>query len=263
MTTQSHLPLVWASDNTGVTDPGDIKYTKGWISEIPTYQDFNFVLQTTTNNLLALAEKGGFDWEPTISYKAGAEVLFWGHKYYAVADSLNVSPSTDLGLRNFWNLSPSFGLSQTDLNSSFGMQLYRNDGDDGAGTWNANSLTITTYRPTIAFNTIEATDNFLLTNVNGSMCFINTGLVADPDGRTTSNHPFYQSVNSKIYHQGFKPVQADVAGTCPINPVNGKIVARLDGNWVDVSSTTMSTAPPPPVTGAGQFWYNLDDAQLY
>ena len=263
MTIQSYLPLVWASDNTGVSDPGDTKYTLGWVSEIPTYQDFNFVLQTTTNNLLALAERGAFAWEPTISYLAGAEVTQFGKKYYAVADSLNVDPLDDISVRNYWNLSPSFGLTQADLNSSLGMQLYRNDGDDSVGTWNASSLSVTTYRPTIAFNTMAATDNFLLANVLGNMCFVNTGNVANPDGRTLSSGGVLDPGTFKIYHQGFKPVQADVAGTCPINPTNGKIVARMDGNWVDVSSTTMSIAPPPPVTGAGQFWYNLDDAQLY
>ena len=43
MTTQVRLSYAWASTG-GKTDPGNTEYNLGWIAEIPTFQEFNYVL---------------------------------------------------------------------------------------------------------------------------------------------------------------------------------------------------------------------------
>ena len=74
MTTQVNLEQIWALSG-GVTDPGDIKYTTGWVAGIPTFQNFNFVLQNHSKNILALAESGKFTHQLDINYKQGTRVV--------------------------------------------------------------------------------------------------------------------------------------------------------------------------------------------
>lgn len=68
MTDQINLNLLWASGG-GATPLTSTKYENGWIAEIPTFQNFNYMLQGLDQNVLHYAESSSFVWEPAISYK--------------------------------------------------------------------------------------------------------------------------------------------------------------------------------------------------
>lgn len=257
MTTQQNLEQVWALSG-GVTDPGDTKYGDGWIAEIPTYQNFNFVLQTTTKNILAMAEANVYAWQADITYAVGAKTKDGTKVYYCTVTNTNEQPTLDT-LRNFWSLSPVFGNLASIDDKNKGLHLDNVDAS-ALGTWGSQSHTITAPRPTIALNTTGATDNHLLSNISGWLCTVNVGNTQAPDDR---NVAIGQSGVYKIYHEGFKPTQGDVSGTIPNNPQDGGMYARVNSSWVVVTGTIVSAAPPPPVTGAGQGWYNLVDGVHY
>ena len=63
MTTQDKLSELWASTGDTGTDVTAIKWGTGWVEEIPSFQNFNYVLQVVDGNILHLAEEGTFDWE--------------------------------------------------------------------------------------------------------------------------------------------------------------------------------------------------------
>lgn len=69
------LNRIWASTSANTRrDPGDAKYIQGWISEIPTYQVLNYLQYKIDTTLLALAERGFFEWGSDIQYGSGSVV---------------------------------------------------------------------------------------------------------------------------------------------------------------------------------------------
>lgn len=67
------LNRIWASTNAILRrDPGDAKYIQGWVSEIPTYQVLNFLQYKIDTTLLALAERGVFEWGGDVQYQLGS-----------------------------------------------------------------------------------------------------------------------------------------------------------------------------------------------
>lgn len=76
MALRPRLNRVWASENDSLRrDPGDAKYITGWVAEIPTYQVLNFLQYKNDTTLLALAERGIFEWGNDVSYTVGS--LAW------------------------------------------------------------------------------------------------------------------------------------------------------------------------------------------
>lgn len=76
MTTAKSLGRVWAeTPKDPIRDPGESKYALGWVAEIPTYQVLNFLHNRIDTNILALAERGVFEWGADIDYKKNA--LCW------------------------------------------------------------------------------------------------------------------------------------------------------------------------------------------
>ena len=76
MTTAKSLGRVWAkTPKDPIRDPGESKYALGWVAEIPTYQVLNFLHNRIDTNILALAERGVFEWGADINYKKNA--LCW------------------------------------------------------------------------------------------------------------------------------------------------------------------------------------------
>lgn len=70
------LNRIWTSTNAVLRrDPGDTKYLQGWISEIPTYQVLNYLQYKVDVTMLALAERGIFEWGDDVQYKLGS--LSW------------------------------------------------------------------------------------------------------------------------------------------------------------------------------------------
>ena len=94
MTNRLTLDRVWASGGDR-TDPGVDKYIEGWIDEIPTYQALNHIQYRNDSALLALAERGVFEWGTDIVYALGS--LTWdeadGHIYVAIVDAPTGQPS--------------------------------------------------------------------------------------------------------------------------------------------------------------------------
>lgn len=107
MTTAKSLGRVWAeTPKDPIRDPGESKYALGWIAEIPTYQVLNFLHNRIDTNILALAERGVFEWGADIDYKKNA--LCWdetdGRIYIALVanPSKSAPPSQNL---NQWTAS--------------------------------------------------------------------------------------------------------------------------------------------------------------
>lgn len=70
------LNRIWATTNSvSRRDPGDAKYIQGWISEIPTYQVLNYLQYKVDTTLLALAERGVFEWGGDVQY--GLNSVVW------------------------------------------------------------------------------------------------------------------------------------------------------------------------------------------
>lgn len=95
------LGRIWGDSNSVARrDPGDEKYLKGWLSEIPTYQVLNYLQWKTDSTLQALAERGVLEWGGDATYRNGAAV--WdesnGVIYVAKLDgpSKTLKPSSNL-----------------------------------------------------------------------------------------------------------------------------------------------------------------------
>lgn len=256
MTQQVNLDKVWA-DTGGVTDPGDIKYSTGWVAEIPTYQNFNFVLQNHSKNLLSLAEKGRFEWEPLITYKPGAQVIKGFVQYTCILEHSNQDPELDT-LHNYWILGYAWGADAVNTTPVDG--LYISDINARIiNQWNGNDITLRNENALIGLGTNDASDNLVLGNVAGELVVANVGTSTVPDDRVITPG----NGSDRIFHEGHPPVQSEVAGTIPENPQDGKLYGRRDANWVEVTATVVQEFPPQPVLGNGSGWYNLQDAELY
>ncbi|MCX8966796.1 hypothetical protein EHW66_17945 [Erwinia psidii] len=76
MSDRPTINRIWASGSIAeIKDPGDEKYAQGWISEIPTYEVFNYIQNKSDTTILALGERGIFEWGSDIEYAQGA--LTW------------------------------------------------------------------------------------------------------------------------------------------------------------------------------------------
>lgn len=253
MTTQTNLSLIWAATG-GVTDPGDVKYSTGWIAEIPTFQNFNFVLQNHSKNQLALAEKGQFDWEGVITYVPGAQVIKNSTLYTCITSHTNQDPETD-NTHSYWVFGYAWGTNSAALTYKEGMYIHEVN-TKGNTTWDGNDITIQNNNSVIAYNTTDANDNLVMGNIAGKMRIKNVATQAVPDGRNLSD-------GHELFHEGHPPIQSEVAGTIPANPIDGILYGRKDANWVEVTATKVQEFPPQPVAGNGSGWYNLQDGELY
>lgn len=90
------LNRIWASSPTAAKTPiSDAKYDLGWVAEIPTFQNLNWLHNKLDNNQLSLAERGVFEWGSDVVYKKGA--LVWretdGYIYVSLVDATTEAPS--------------------------------------------------------------------------------------------------------------------------------------------------------------------------
>ena len=257
MTTQNDLDLVWASTG-GSSDPGDAKYATGWVSEKPTYQNFNYVLKNLSTNILAYAEQGTFTYESTIAYSVGAKVLFSDIVYTCISPTTGNEPSA---ASQYWTKGTGFGVDNTLLLKDLGVHLKDVNVRASATLWGSNDITIESAAPLINMTTNNAgTKNWLMGNVAGELVAVDIGTTTNPDDRSVA---LSEPLTHRLFHEGHPPVQSEIDDTIPANPVDGVLYARRDNAWEIVTSTTISVSPPPPVVGAGQGWYNLDDGQTY
>jgi hypothetical protein len=259
MANQINLNLLWA-DLGGKTDPTDTKWEDGWVAEIPTYQNFNYVLHATESNLLHLAENGAFQWQTEINYEKGTFVRDGGFEWFCITANTGNKPSDDT-TNSYWTNGKIVGRTPvTPYTQKHGLYV-ANVNDRTLTTWSGNDVTLENDTTLVAFNTTgTSTDNLIFGNVGGELVVVDVGSAVVPDGRTLalSNNKVH-----RLYHEGHPPNQTEVAGTVPEAPTDGKLYSRKNQNWVKASSTEVQTQPPPPNSGAGGGWYNLDDGQLY
>jgi hypothetical protein len=259
MANQINLDLLWA-DLGGKTDPTDTKWEGGWVAEIPTYQNFNYVLHAMESNLLHLAENGAFQWQTEINYEKGTFVRDGGFEWFCITANSGNKPSND-ATNSYWTNGKIVGRTPvTPYTQKHGLYV-ANVNDRTLTTWSGNDVTLENDTTLVAFNTTStATDNLIFGNVGGELVVVDVGNAVVPDGRTLS---LSNNKVHRLYHEGHPPKQTEVEGTVPEAPNDGRLYARKGSNWVKSSSTDVQTQPPPPNTGAGGGWYNLDDGQLY
>lgn len=269
MTTTVGLELVWA-DAGGFTDPGNAKYQLGWVAEIPTFQNFNYVLQALDRVKLSYAEKDIHLWQDRIAYVPGARVERGDKTFYCITahnDSAGTNPQDPLldTTNSYWVNSTVFSSQPnafTNLNVKSGVLIDRLQPRTSPTQWGGNDITINNINSIIGLtNESNTEDNFLFGNVGGKIVIVNIGNDKVADDRDISISAANKSY--EVYHEGHKPTQAEVDGTIPDSPANGKLYARQSGNWVEVTSTTVGSIPPAAAVGAGRGWFNLEDGQFY
>lgn len=269
MTLPVKLNLVWAETG-GQIDPGDTKYATGWIAEIPSFQNMNYAMSNLDKAKLSYAERDIYPWQDLIRYEVGARVNRNGTIYRCIVthnDSAGGDPQDPaLDTTNSYWVSGAVFSSLPDAYSSLkaqeGVKISEVYARSTSNKWTNNDLTILNELPTIGLMQKNvAYNNLLLSNFRGELVVVDTGSTPNPDGRDLD--PNTNAKSSRIYHEGHPPNQSEVPGTIPDALSDGTIYGRLNGGWVKVTSTTASTAPPPPVVGAGAGWYNLEDGQLY
>lgn len=269
MTLPKSLELLWASGG-GTADPGDTKFQLGWVSEIPTFEHFNYILNVLNTNLLSYAENDIFPWQGSIAYKAGARVVRNNRTFYCIEahnDSNNTNPQDpDLDTPNsYWVNGTVFSSvvnAFDSLRANEGLKLDRINPRTNSNVWDGNDLTSIGASNILALSNSGATnDNWLLGNVNGELVAVNVANDTNPDGRDLRPNT---NVNShRMFHEGHPPTQTEVAGTIPDAPANNTIYARQNANWVKVTMVSTGLAPPESASGSGAGWYNLEDGQLY
>lgn len=95
MAIRPKLNRVWTSNNSVARrDPGDAKYLKGWVAEIPTYQVLNYLQYKIDTTMLAQAERGIFEWGSDVSYGVGS--LAWDETNKTIYVCTVASPSKTL-----------------------------------------------------------------------------------------------------------------------------------------------------------------------
>jgi len=85
------LERIWASgapvanvEDPDVTTPG--KFDAGWVAEVPTYQNFNYLQRHFTRGLAYLAQKGVAEYNPDEDYYIGSIVNISGDLYVSMED---------------------------------------------------------------------------------------------------------------------------------------------------------------------------------
>ena len=260
MTDQINLGLVWANTG-GTTAVTEAKYVGGWVAEIPTYQNFNYSMQGMDKNILHLAESSSFDWQADINYEAGTRVKVGNKFLTCIVDNINIDPTTDTS-HSYWVQGHMFGGSLTDLSKTEGVVAEFNA--RSLSLWEGQDFTAENTIPLIVLKTTGATDNWALSNAAGEVALTNLGQGA-VDGRDIR---LDQGNTHRIFHEAHLPTVTEVPGAVEEAPIDTKLYARQGtsttaGNWIEVTTTTISDTPPNPVLGSGKGWYNLVDATLY
>ena len=202
---QVRLNEVWAATG-GMTDPGDAKYTTGWQAEIPTFQDFNYLLNGLDTNIKQLATQPNFDWESDIEYLPGAQAMVAGSTFYALVANTNINPSTDTtGVT--WSRAPVIGSIAHKDHKNMGLNIFA-PGVNNSTNWTSSTMTLDDETPNIFFkrSTSGSTRNgFLLANINSSMCIVDTAQTGLPDGMSISHtssdvHVILHEENHEAWH---------------------------------------------------------------
>ena len=238
---QNNLKYVWGSTG-GVTDPDaaqqdGVNYSQGWQAEIPTFEEFNFVLNAVDGNLLALAQKGNWEYEAGITYDAGATVQSSGITWTCVVDgTVGVTPGTDAAK---WILGFAYGMAHSTHVNQQGLIISDIGGYSSTTLWEGSDLTIKSALPIISLESTGVGANWLLGNIEGEVCVVDKGSVTVANAGSIAKS---QATTYRLFHEGHTPTQAEVSGTIPDAPSNSTGYVRKGGNWV-AESTGFADAP--------------------
>lgn len=118
------LGRIWATAPTSPNiDPGTAKWKLGWVAEIPVFQMLNYINNRHDTNVVALAERGSFEWGADVTYNIGA--LAWDEVDGSIYISKVLGPST--------TLRPGANAAQWDKSS---VQISRVQYDLAVTNWN-------------------------------------------------------------------------------------------------------------------------------
>lgn len=118
------LGRIWATAPASPNiDPGAEKWKLGWVSEIPVFQMLNYINNRYDTNIVALAERGTFEWGTDLTYNIGA--LVWDETDGSIYISKVAEPSK--------TTRPSLNATQWDKSS---VQISRAQYDLAVAGWN-------------------------------------------------------------------------------------------------------------------------------
>jgi len=158
------LGRIWADTPTSPNiDPGAVKYKLGWVAEIPLFQVLNYINNRYDTNIVALAERGMFEWGSDVTYNTAA--MAWDEADGFIYLSKTASPST--------TLRPSLNLSQWDKSA---IQISRAQYDLAVLNWsnhiantsNPHQLTteiLNTYAKTVIDSKVAVVQGGLNTHI--------------------------------------------------------------------------------------------------
>ena len=234
MTIQNNLSLVWAIEGSALpfedADP-ESRYKTGWVSEIPTYENFNYVLQDHSKNLLVLAESSGFTWQNDINYKPGALVISGDKEFYCHLANINKDPATD-STQSYWRLSESWGAAHTysaKTGAVNNVMFAR-----GIDTWLGQDQTIiNSNNAFVLFADTSGRTNILFGLSDGELVTKYVGNRIEPNGQNIN--PDGTDSAHRIFHEGHPPVQTEVSGTIPDAPNDSYWYGRHQNDWIRVA----------------------------
>ena len=195
------ITKIWASQ--GITVPlTDAKYKLGWEVEIPTFENFNYVLQGLDDLMLQTASKGHALWNTRVDYEQNAAVSLNNQVYYA-RRAINGSPTNttpDVDTYN-WSRAQYIGgdsagypyndpLSwntpdQSYHSTSLGVMVDSLVGDQSTpiNTWTQQGFTVKGQTAAIAWRLNNAQNTKLVVRLNNDLYISEQNSVA-PNGST-------------------------------------------------------------------------------
>lgn len=256
MTAQINLGLVWATGG-GVTAVSGAKYVEGWLSEKPTFQNFNYMVQGIDQNVLHLAEEGTFDWQADITYAAGAKVKSAGVTYYALSAQAGNAPPNN----TYWSLAPVIGLYNAGRRKARkGLSIDSTFQHDTITSYTGQDVTVTSKYPLLAFESLDVVaGDWGLGVLENAICTFKLGDSNNPDARSLD----YGENAYRLFHEGHLPDVTEVVNAVEEAAIDSALYARSGGVWVPVTSTVIAEFAPTPLLGAGAGWYNTTDGTLY
>lgn len=135
------------------------KWKLGWVSEIPVFQMLNYINNRYDTNIVALAERGTFEWGTDLAYNIGA--LVWDETDGSIYISKVAEPSK--------TVRPSLNATQWDKSS---VQISRAQYDLAVANW-SNHIANTSNPHQL---TVEILDTYSKSIIDGKVAVVQSGL---------------------------------------------------------------------------------------
>lgn len=263
------LNLVWASNGVSTALSPATKYEDGWVVEIPSFQNFNYVLSGLDTNIKQIATHGALPWQANIDYSQYSEVEHNGVIYTNMqanipafsgnpeSGNFNNDPlgstlwSQGILKGSFTQTIPLVGQNTVTVLPSHG-SVFGEVGLTSDTLWGASCITLSNKNAAIAFNTPNSTySNWVLANVQGTMVIKDVGNTQSPDNSSMlSTEPNVY----ELIHSG------NVGSIGEVSAIQDTIVKRgasgeASVSWVNVNTDSALNATAVKVlasTGAGQ-----------